>query len=53
MRADGGRGKNAELKEKLAQFIQRWDTLDGDAHRFGLAHKGRRYLRERGLLKRA
>ncbi len=48
MRADGGRGKNAELKEEFVQPV-----LNGEAHRFGLAHKGRRYLRERGLLKRA
>ena len=94
------KAENAELNEELAQFIQKWDTLDGDAvrtlmylsqcerghaheiaqacqlniqivetylnhlaqadyvhaplngePRYGLAHKGRRYLRERGLLR--
>lgn len=95
------KAENAELQEELAQYIQRWDTLDGDAvktlvylsqyerghaseiaqacqlnlqivemylnnlaaggyvhaplngeePRHGLAHKGRRYLRERGLHK--
>ncbi|MDP2241381.1 MAG: hypothetical protein Q8K18_14630 [Burkholderiales bacterium] len=95
------KAENAELQEELAQYIQRWYTLDGDAvkslvylsqnenghageiaqacqlnvqmvemylgtlvqddyvHaplngaelRYALAHKGRRYLKERGLLK--
>jgi cell division septum initiation protein DivIVA len=94
------RAENEELKEELAQYIQQWETLDGDAvttlvylsqyerghsHEiaatnkvtpqtveaylkflaqhayvhppadgaagYGIAHKGRRYLSERGLLK--
>ena len=94
------KAENEDLKEELAQYLQQWETLDGDAvttlvylsqyershsHEiaattkvnpqtveaylkflaqhayvhppadgeagFGIAHKGRRYLRERGLLK--
>ena len=93
--------ENAELKKELSQFIEKWETLDGDAVKtlqhlaqdafesagaiaqahnmnfqiaemylqflvthayvaapatggtpaYGLTHKGRRYLLERGLLK--
>ena len=95
------RAENAELKTELAQYIEQWETLDGDAVRtlqylareafenadaiarahnmnfqiaemylqflvkhayvatpaapdgsgYGLTSKGRRYLRQRGLLK--
>jgi len=94
------KAENDDLKQELAQYLQQWETLDGDAvttlvylsqyerghsHEiaattkvnpqtveaylkflaqhayvhppadgeagFGIAHKGRRYLRERGLLK--
>jgi predicted transcriptional regulator len=95
------KAENAELKQELGEFINKWETLDGDAVRtlrylaqgefgnadaiarthdmnlqiaqaylqflvthayaaapvaggsstYGLTHKGRRYLRERGFLK--
>jgi predicted transcriptional regulator len=95
------KSENAELKVELAQYIEKWETLDGDAVRtlrylaqaeydnaaaiaqahdmniqiaelylqflvthayvaaplaggksaYGLTHKGRRYLLERGFLK--
>ncbi len=41
------KGENAELREELAQFIENWETLDGDAVRslhylaqYGQGHAG-------------
>ncbi len=46
---------NIQIAETYLRHLEREDyvqpQLDGEAAHYGLAHRGRRYLRERGFLK--
>lgn len=42
----GLKAENAHLKTELAQYIEQWETLDGDAENAAVSGPGR--IRERG-----